>query len=53
MDRAQMRGECDRMQGLLEAYEARAVANSVVDHHDGLRLRLASLEQRLAELEGA
>ena len=53
MNRTQMRGECERLQGVLETYEARAVAASVPDHHNGLRLRLANLEQKLAELDGA
>ena len=45
----QMRDEHDRLQGVLKAHEARAVANSIPDHHDGLRLRIAGLALKLAE----
>ena len=44
----QIRGEHDRLQGLLEAYEARAVADSIPDHHAGLRQRIAGLAMKLA-----
>ena len=49
MTKDQIRGEHDRLQGLLETYEARAVANSVTDHHAGLRQRIAGLALKLAE----
>jgi hypothetical protein len=50
MTRDQMQNEHDRLQGLLEAYEARAAANAIPDHHDGLRQRIAGLAQKLAHL---
>jgi hypothetical protein len=49
MTKDQIRSEYDRLQGLLEAYEARAVANSITDHHAGLRQRIAGLALKLAE----
>jgi hypothetical protein len=49
MTKDQLRGEHDRLQGLLEAYEAQAVASSISDHHAGLRQRIAGLALRLAE----
>jgi len=49
MTEDQMRKEHDRLQGVLEAHEARALANSVPDHHDGLRLRIAALAQKLVQ----
>ncbi|MEA3059764.1 MAG: hypothetical protein QOF05_774 [Sphingomonadales bacterium] len=49
MTKDQMRGEHDRLQGVLEAHEARAVAGSVLDHHAGLRQRIAGLALKLAE----
>jgi len=49
MTRDQIRDEHDRLQGLLEAYEARAEANSVVDHHAGLRQRIAGLAMKLQD----
>jgi hypothetical protein len=45
----QMRDEHDRLQGVLEAHEARAVASAVPDHHAGLRQRTAGLAMKLAE----
>jgi hypothetical protein len=44
-----MRGEHDRLQAVLEAHEARAVASSIPDHHAGLRQRIAGLALKLAE----
>jgi hypothetical protein len=49
MTKDQIRGEHDRLQGLLEAYEANAVANSTIDHHAGLRQRIAAFALKLAE----
>ena len=49
MTKDQMRGEHDRLQGVLEAHEARAVAGSIPDHHDGLKQRIAGLARKLAE----
>ena len=49
MTRDQIRDEHDRLQGLLEAYEARAEASSVVDHHAGLRQRIAGLAMKLQD----
>ena len=49
MTKDQLRGEHDRLQGVLEAHEARAVASSIPDHHDGLRQRIAGLALKLAE----
>lgn len=49
MTKDQIRNEHDRLQALLEAYEDRAAANSIPDHHDGLRQRIAGLAQKLAE----
>ena len=51
MTKDQLRDEHDRLQGVLDAYEARAAANSIPDHHDGLRQRIAGLAQRLAEVK--
>ncbi|MFL6759935.1 hypothetical protein [Sphingomonas sp.] len=48
MTKDQIRDEHDRLQGVLEAYEARAVASSIVDHHAGLRQRIAGLALKLA-----
>jgi hypothetical protein len=45
----QLQKECDRLQALLEMYEARAAAGSVAEHHNGLRQRLAGMLQKLAE----
>ena len=53
MTKDQMRGECDRLKGVLEAYEARAIASSIPDGHDGLRQRLAGLERKLAAFDRA
>jgi hypothetical protein len=47
MTKDQIRGEHDRLQGLLEVYEARAEANSIADHHAGLRQRIAGLALKL------
>jgi hypothetical protein len=47
MTKDQIRGEHDRLQGLLEAYEARAEANSIADHHAGLRQRITGLALKL------
>jgi hypothetical protein len=47
MTKDQIRDEHDRLQGVLEAYDARADANSVADHHAGLRLRIAGLALKL------
>ena len=49
MTKDQIRGEHDRLLGLLEAYEARAVADSVPDNHAGLRQRIAGLAMKLAD----
>jgi hypothetical protein len=48
MTKDQMRNEHDRPQGVLEAHEARSLASSIPDHHDGLRQRIAGLALRLA-----
>jgi hypothetical protein len=48
MTKDQIRDEHDRLQGVLEAYEARAVATSIADHHAGLRQRIAGLALKLA-----
>ena len=45
MTQDQIRREHDRLQGLLEAYEAQAIPG----HHDGLRERIAGLALKLAE----
>jgi len=52
MTKDQIRGEHDRLQAVLEAYEARAVAG-IPDHHDGLRQRIAAFAMKLAESEVA
>jgi len=49
MTKDQIRGEHDRLQGVLDVHEARALANSIPDHHDGLRQRIAALALKLAE----
>ena len=49
MTKDQMRDEHDRLQGVLEAHEARAAANSIRDGHDGLRQRIAGLALKLAD----
>jgi hypothetical protein len=49
MTRDQLRGEYDRLQGVLEAHEARAAASPIPDHHDGLSQRIAGLALKLAE----
>jgi hypothetical protein len=49
MTKDQMREEHDRLQGVLDGYEARAAASSVPDHHHGLRQRIAGLAQKLAQ----
>ncbi|MES2135707.1 MAG: hypothetical protein V4502_01435 [Pseudomonadota bacterium] len=49
MTKDQIRGEHDRLQGLLEAYEARALGSSIPDHHAGLRQRIAGLALRMTE----
>jgi hypothetical protein len=49
MTKDQMRGEHDRLQAVLEAHEARAVASSIPDHHAGLRQRIAALALKLEE----
>jgi len=48
MTKDQIRDERDRLQGLLEAYEADADADSMADHHAGLRQRIAGLAMKLA-----
>jgi hypothetical protein len=53
MTNDQIRGEHDRLQVVLEAYEARAVADSIPDHHAGLRQRIAALALKLAEKDVA
>jgi hypothetical protein len=53
MTNDQIRGEHDRLQVLLEAYEARAAADSIPDHHAGLRQRIAGLALKLAEKDVA
>lgn len=53
MTRDQMSKEHDRLQGVLEAHEARAAANSIPDHHDGLRERIAGLARKLADTKNA
>ena len=53
MTKDQIRAEHDRLQAVLEAYEARALANSIPDHHDGLRQRIAALARKLAETNNA
>jgi hypothetical protein len=47
MTKDQIRNERDRLQSLLETYEASADANSTVDHHVGLRQRIAGLAIKL------
>lgn len=49
MTKDQMRDEHDRLQGVLEAHEARAAASSIRDGHDGLRQRIAGLALKLAD----
>ena len=49
MTKDQIRGEHDRLQGVLEAHQARAASLSQADHHDGLRQRIAGLALKLAE----
>jgi hypothetical protein len=49
MTKDQIRGEHDRLQGLLEAYEASAAPDSIPDHHAGLRQRIAGLAMKLAD----
>lgn len=51
MTKDQIRRECLRLQGVLDAYEAKAAASSVPDHHSGLRQRLAAMEQKLKAME--
>ena len=53
MTKDQMRDEHDRLQGVLEAHEARALASSIPDHHDSLRQRIAGLARKLAESNNA
>ena len=53
MTKDQLRDEHDRLQGVLEAHEARAFASSIPDHHNGLRQRIAGLAMRLAETDFA
>ena len=53
MTNDQIRGEHDRLQMVLEAYEARAVADSIPDHHAGLRQRIAALALKLTEKDVA
>lgn len=48
MTRDQMQDEHDRLQSVLEAYEARAAANAIADHHEGLKRRIAGLAEKLA-----
>lgn len=45
--------EHDRLQVVLEAYEARAVADSIPDDHAGLRQRVAALALKLTEKDVA
>jgi hypothetical protein len=47
MTKDQIRDEHNRLQGVLEAYEARADANSIADHHAGLKQRIAGLALKL------
>ena len=49
MTKDQMRDEHDRLQAVLEAHEARAVASSIPGHHNGLRQRIAGLALKLAD----
>jgi hypothetical protein len=53
MTKDQIRAEHDRLQAVLEAHEARAAANSIPDHHDGLRQRIAGLARKLTETNNA
>ena len=53
MTNDQIRGEHDRLQVVLEVYEARAVADSIPDHHAGLRQRIAALALKLTEKDVA
>lgn len=53
MTNDQIRDEHDRLQGVLEAHEARAAASSIRDHHDGLRQRIAGLALKLADTNPA
>jgi len=48
MTRDQMQNEHDRLLAVLEAYEARAAASSIPDHHVGLKRRIEGLAQKLA-----
>lgn len=49
MTEEQMRGECERMRALLDAYDAAEAASPQDDRHKGLRKRLEAMEQRLAD----
>lgn len=51
MTKDQIRRECARLQSVLDAYEAKAVATSVPDHHSGLRQRLEAMEQKLKAMD--
>jgi hypothetical protein len=53
MTKDQIRAEQERLQAVLDVYEARALANSIPDHHDGLRQRIAGLARKLAETNNA
>ena len=53
MTNDQIRGEHDRLQVVLEVYEALAVADSIPDHHAGLRQRIAALALKLTEKDVA
>ena len=53
MTRDQMRGECDRLQGVLEAYEARDLEGGIEDRRVGLKRRIEVLEHKLAQLDRA
>ena len=48
MTNDQMQDEHDRLQGVLEAHEARTGAGSSIEGRPGLRLRIAALAQKLA-----
>jgi hypothetical protein len=51
MTRDQIHRECLRLQSVLDAYEAKALATSVPDHHSGLRQRLEAMEQKLKAMD--
>lgn len=45
----QMQDEHDRLQRVLEAHDARAIAGAAPERRDGLRTRIASLARKLSE----